>query len=288
MKVEVRDASWSLQAKRIVDAIHLHAQAGEFIGLIGPNGSGKSSLLRLIYRIYPPDTGVIRLDERDIWRMRAREVARCAAVVAQERTSDFEFAVDEIVMMGRTPHKGLFDGDTADDDLIVRDALTRVGMLSFARRDFRTLSGGEKQRVLIARVLAQHARVLVLDEPTNQLDIRYQLEIMELVRSIGVTTIAALHDLNLAGAYCDRLYLLQEGRIFKEGEPRDVLTPAHIESVYGVRVNVEIHPATGRPHIVLIGLPSPSPHASLGNSGEPGYVNRSIGQLNRSRGPHMP
>ena len=260
MKLEVDGASWSVEAQQIVDTIHLHAQPGEFIGLIGPNGSGKSSLLRLIYRIYPPDAGMICLDERDIWTMSTKEVARCAAVVAQERATAFDFTADEIVMMGRTPHKGLFDGDTAEDDMIVQDALARVGMLSFARRDFHTLSGGEKQRVLIARALAQRAQVLVLDEPTNHLDIRYQFEILELVRSLGVTTIAALHDLNLAAAYCDRLYLLQAGRIVRHGQPPEVLTPMQIETVYGVHAEVEIHPLTKRLHIVFTGVASRLPH----------------------------
>lgn len=254
MKIEVDGASWSVEAQQIINDVHLHAQPGEFIGLIGPNGSGKSSLLRLIYRIYPPDAGVIRLDGRDIWMMSTKEMARRTAVVAQERASDFDFTVDEIVMMGRTPHKGLFDRDTDEDEMIARDALARVGMLSFARRDFRTLSGGEKQRVLIARALAQHARVLVLDEPTNHLDIRYQLEILDLVRSLGVTTIAALHDLNLAAAYFDRLYLLQAGRIVAHGRPIDVLTPLEIEAVYGVRAETEVHPLTGRLHIVFTGV----------------------------------
>ena len=262
MKVEVHGASWSVAAQRIVDTIHLHAQPGEFIGLIGPNGSGKSSLLRLIYRIYAPDAGVIRLDERDIWTMSTKEIARSMAVVAQERASDFDFTVDEIVIMGRTPHKGLFDNDNAEDDMIVRDALERVGMPFFAHRYFHTLSGGEKQRVLIARALAQHARVLVLDEPTNHLDIRYKLEILELVRSLEVTTIAAMHDLNLAAAYCDRMYLLKAGQIVTHGQPRDVLTPMQIESVYGVHADVEIHPSTGRLHIVFTGLISSCTHVT--------------------------
>ena len=266
MKIEVQGASWSVEAQWIVDAIHLHAQPGEFIGLIGPNGSGKSSLLRLIYRIYPPDAGMIRLDGRDIWTMSTKEVARRAAVVAQERASDFDFTVDEIVAMGRTPHKGLFDGDTAEDNMIVRDALARVGMLSLARRNFHTLSGGEKQLVLIARALAQRAQVLVLDEPTNHLDIRYQLEILELVRSLGVTTIAAMHDLNLAAAFCDRMYLLQAGRIVAHGQPREVLTPMQINSVYGVHAEVEVHPSTKRLHIVFTGVTSPFPHANGENA----------------------
>lgn len=257
MKLEVNDASWSISAQKIVDSINLQVQSGEFIGLVGPNGSGKSSLLRLIYRIYPPDSGVIFLDGRNIWEMGTREMARLAAVVAQERTSDFDFTVDEIVMMGRTPHKGLFDSDTSEDDLIVNEALSHVGMLSFMRRDFRTLSGGEKQRVLIARALAQHARLLILDEPTNHLDIRHQFEVMKLIRSLGITVVAALHDLNLAAAYCDRLFLLQEGRIISHGQPHDVLTPMQIAVVYGVHAETEVRASTGKLHIMFSGVTYP-------------------------------
>lgn len=252
MKIDVEDASWSVAAQQIVDSVQLRVDSGEFIGLIGPNGSGKSSLLRLIYRIYPPEAGLIRLDERDIWSMSAKQVAHHTAVVAQEQASDFDFTVDEIVMMGRTPHKGLFDGDTAEDDRLVHDALTRVGMLPFAQRNFRTLSGGEKQRVLVARALVQQAKVMILDEPTNHLDIRYQFEILELVRSLGVTTIAALHDLNLAAAYCDRLYLLQAGRIVAHGSPYEVLVPTQIETVFGVYAEIEVHASSGRLHIIFL------------------------------------
>jgi iron complex transport system ATP-binding protein len=250
MELHVERVSWSADAKSIVDQVDLQAKTGEFIGLIGPNGSGKSTLLRLIYRFYLPDSGIVLLDERDIWSMTAKEMARRTAVVAQERTSDFDFSVDEIVMMGRTPHKALFEPDTAKDDTIVEDALRRVGMSAFGRRNFRTLSGGEKQRVLVARALAQHAQVLILDEPTNHLDIRYQIEILELVKSLGVTTIAALHDLNLAAHYCDRLYLLHAGKITAEGTPHDVLTPFTIADVYGVVAEVgQRH--NGRLHIIF-------------------------------------
>lgn len=257
MKIEVDGASWSIDAQQIISSINLRAQTGEFIGLLGPNGSGKSSLLRLIYRIYPPNAGVIRIDERDIWAMKGKEVARHVAVVAQERASDFDFTVSEIVAMGRTPHKGMFDTDNTEDDSIVRDSLERVGLMSFAHRYFHTLSGGEKQRVLVARALAQRAQLLVLDEPTNHLDIRYQLEILELVNSLGITIIAALHDLHLAAAYCNRLYLLQAGKIVAHGQPSDVLTPPQIESVYGVNAEVNTHPITGRLQIVFNGLSSP-------------------------------
>ncbi len=251
MKIGVQRVSWTVEARRIIKSISLQAFPGEFIGLIGPNGSGKSSLLRLIYRIYPPDAGAIYLDERDILSMSMKESARCVAVVTQEHSGDFDFTVYEIVMMGRTPHKKLIDADTAEDDIIVRNSLKRVGMLSLAQRDFYTLSGGEKQRVLIARALAQQAQVLILDEPTNHLDIRYQLEIMGLIRSLGITTIAAMHDLNLAATYCDRIYLLKSGKIVAHGKPQDVLTTKRIKSVYGVDVEVEIRPHTGHLNIIF-------------------------------------
>jgi len=260
MKLEVIDASWEVQAKRIVDSIDLYAKPGEMVGLIGPNGSGKSSLLRLMYRMYLPNSGAIFLDNNDIRMISNKEIARNMAVVAQERTTDFDFTVSEIVMMGRTPHKGLFDKDTVEDDTIVNDALARVGMSGFAERSFYTLSGGEMQRVLIARALAQQAKILVLDEPTNHLDIRYQLEILDLVRTLNITIIAALHDLNLAATYFDRLYLLQAGKIVTYGEPYEVLDSERIASVYGVKTEVKTHPQTNQLHIVFTGLLSSNPN----------------------------
>jgi len=251
MKVNVDNASWAIDSKNIVDGIRLEVQSGEFIGVIGPNGSGKSSLLRMIYRLYHPTSGLILLNERDIWSLSAKEVAQNEAVLPQESIGDFDFTVEEMVFMGRTPHKKLFDVDTKEDDSIVKYALSRVGMDSFAQRIFRTLSGGEKQRVLIARALAQQAKVLILDEPTNHLDIRSQLEILELLRSLKVTIIIALHDLNIAATYCDRLYLLQTGQVVAHGQPQDVLTPAIIESVYGVRAEVEVRQPAGLLHIIF-------------------------------------
>lgn len=251
MKVKVDNASWAVESQKIVDSVQLEIQSGEFIGVIGPNGSGKSSLLRMIYRLYHPVSGLILLNERDIWSMSAKEVAQNEAVLPQESISDFDFTVEEIVFMGRTPHKKLFDVDTKEDISIVKYALSRVGMDSFAQRIFRTLSGGEKQRVLIARALSQQAKVLILDEPTNHLDIGSQLEILELLRSLKVTIIIALHDLNIAATYCDRLYLLQTGRVVAHGQPQDVLTPIMIESVYGVRAEVETRQSTGRLHIIF-------------------------------------
>jgi iron complex transport system ATP-binding protein len=254
MKLNVRNICWSVDERRIVDRVLLDVQPGEFVGLLGPNGSGKSSLLRTIYRVLKPDAGLVTLDGDDVWQMSPREAAQRTAVVAQERSSDFDFTVHEMVMLGRNPHKHLFDQDTRKDYALAEAALRQVNMLSFAKRDFRTLSGGEKQRVLVARALTQQANILVLDEPTNHLDIRYQLEILSLVKELKITTLAALHDLNLAAHYCDRLFLLQEGRVVASGVPEEVLLPATIRAVYQVDACVERHPRTNQLQVTFFPL----------------------------------
>ena len=246
MNLQAENVNWSVAAKQIVDAVSLVVDEGEFVGLIGPNGSGKSSLLRTIYRILQPDTGVIELGGTNVWDVTPSEVACQMAVVMQESTGDFDFSVREIVMMGRNPHKGMFDRETVWDIQLVDDALDQVGIVDFAQRSFLTLSGGEKQRVLIARALVQQANFLVLDEPTNHLDIHYQLEILELVKSLGTTTIAALHELNLAAFYCDRLYVLKQGQLVASGTPEAVLHPDLIRDVYGVWSEVSLHSLTGK------------------------------------------
>jgi iron complex transport system ATP-binding protein len=256
-RVEVQNVTWSVEERKIVDRVLLDVQPGEFVGLLGPNGSGKSSLLRTIYRVLKPDAGLIALDGDDVWKLSPREVAQRTAVVAQERGSDFDFTVHEMVMLGRNPHKGLFDPDTRADYLLAEAALRQVKMLDFAKRDFRTLSGGEKQRVLVARALAQQAQFLVLDEPTNHLDIRYQLEILTLVKELKTTTLAALHDLNLAAHYCDRIFMLQEGRVVACGTPEEVLKPQLIREVYQVDACVERHARTQRLQVSFFPLATP-------------------------------
>ena len=249
MRVKVDHICWSVDGREIVHNLDLNIHSGSFVGLVGPNGSGKSTLLRCIYRVLKPDSGLITLDEENVWRLSAREAARRTAVVLQEYPTEFEFTVVEIVSMGRNPHKGMFDQDTPEDARIIEDALDQVGMTDFASRSFRTLSGGEKQRVIIARTLAQQAKFLILDEPTNHLDIRYQLETMELVKSLGITTLAALHDLNIATSYCDAIYMMNNGAIVASGPPEEVLNPDLIHEVFGVGATVDTHPLTGKPRI---------------------------------------
>ena len=188
-----------------------------------------------------------------------KEAARRTAVVAQQTSVDLDFTVFEMVAMGRTPHKNAFDRDTVDDDGICSAALDRVGMGDAAARIYTSLSGGERQRVVIARALAQQAPVLVLDEPTNHLDVRFQLELLDLVRSLQVTTIAAMHDLALAARYCDQLCVVEAGRLVASGPPADVLTPELIARVFGVQVQRWPNPTTGRAYLAFEPLPDERP-----------------------------
>ena len=262
MHVKVDRVCWSVDGQPIINDVSLEIEPHSLVGLIGPNGSGKSTLLRCIYRLHRPDSGTISLDGEDLQEMGSRESARRTAVVLQEYPTDFQFTVEEIVAMGRNPHKGIFDIDNAQDYSVIREALARVGMTSFTTRNFSTLSGGEKQRVIIARTLAQQAKFLVLDEPTNHLDIRYQLETMELVRSLGITTLAALHDLNIAAGYCDVIHVIDCGKIVASGTPQQVLQPDLIEEVFGVGSSVVTDPLTGRPRITFFLNGQPAAHTN--------------------------
>lgn len=251
-QLHAQQLCWQAAAAHIVRDVSLHVAPGEFVGLLGPNGSGKSTLLRMIYRVLRPVSGQVSVSGRDIWQASARDNARAMAVLAQENGSEFELRVRDVVLMGRTPHQSPFARDSEQDLLIVAQALQRVQAETLAERMFATLSGGEKQRVLMARALAQQAPLLVLDEPTNHLDVRHQFELMNLIRSLGLTTLAALHELPLAAHYCDRLYLLKDGALAAQGTPAEVLTPETIAGVYGVRALVRPNPRTGKPLIEFL------------------------------------
>ena len=248
--IDTDNISVTLSKKRIVDEICIHVDEGEFVGVIGPNGSGKSTLLKTIYRILKPTDGNVIINGRNLRDMSLRESALQESVVAQHNHYNFDFKVKEIVMMGRSPHKKMMELDNETDHQIVNDAIRKVDMTFFANRDFYTLSGGEQQRIILARALAQQTPCLILDEPTNHLDIKYQLQLLDVVKSLNLTVLCALHDLNLAAAYCDRLYLMKEGRIFTSGKPEDILTEKIIRKVYEVDVTVEKHKGTGLLNIV--------------------------------------
>ncbi|GAA4105717.1 ABC transporter ATP-binding protein [Actinomadura miaoliensis] len=255
MRLVIDGVTAEIEGVPIVSDVDLVAEPGDFVGLVGPNGSGKSTLLRTVYRSLRPAAGAVSLDGDDLWRMRARQAARRRAVVTQHGELGGEFSVAEVVAMGRAPYKGLLDREDAGDRAIVADALERVGMAWAADRLFSTLSGGERQRVLVARALAQRAPLLVLDEPTNHLDVRAQLGLLDLVKSLGLTLLAALHDLDHAASYCDHVVVLSGGTVRAAGPPLEVLTPEFVAEVFGVRAHIGPHPLTGRPHIAVASLP---------------------------------
>jgi iron complex transport system ATP-binding protein len=234
VKVEFRDVVVELGGRRVVDGVSLTVNPGKVIGLLGPNGSGKSTLLRTLYRAIVPRTGTVSIDDRDVRAMRPKAVAQAVAVMLQDPQTEFDLTVNEFVLLGRIPHHSSFGRDTAEDLRLVQEAMDRAGVAELAGRPMGSLSGGQRQRAMLARALAQQTPVLVLDEPSNHLDIRHQLELMAEVRVLGRTVIAALHDLNLAAEHCDEVVILDRGRAVAAGPPAEVLTPALVRLVFGV------------------------------------------------------
>ncbi len=250
MNITIKNLEKQLDGQPVLRKIDLVIPEHKVLGIIGPNGSGKSTLLRCICRVLQPDGGAVLLDGRSLREYSPRQTARRMATVAQHNTYNFDFTVQDIVLMGRSPHKRAFERDDTQDYRIVSQSLTQVGMDGFQHRSFSSLSGGERQRVILARALAQQTPCLLLDEPTNHLDIRYQLQLMELVRGLGRTVITAVHDLNIAAMYCDTLVVMQAGRIVASGTPQEILTPALIRQVYGVQARV-LADENGVPYILF-------------------------------------
>ncbi|WP_216907566.1 ABC transporter ATP-binding protein [Nocardia noduli] len=238
--ITLEDVHFDYDGKTVLTDIGLVADSGISLGLIGPNGSGKSTLLRLIYRALRPRGGTIMIDGTPVESMRGKQMAARLAVVTQESSSETPITVAEMVLLGRSPWVGAFQGYSREDRVAAAAAMRRVGVREFADRSYASLSGGERQRVLIARALAQDADHILLDEPTNHLDVRYQHELLSLVSELAVTTVVVLHDLNLAARYCDRLVLLERGRITAAGPVEEVLTPEVLEPVYQVSVQRSI------------------------------------------------
>ncbi|WP_371346590.1 ABC transporter ATP-binding protein [Ancylobacter sp. IITR112] len=256
MTLATHDVRWGAGGKLIVDGVTLEVEPNRVLGLIGPNGSGKSSLLRLLCRLRNVASGVVTLDGHDIAGVARRDLARRLAFVEQQATTEIALTVCDVVRLGRTPHRAAFASWSREDETAVDAALERVGLMERHDQYWHTLSGGERQRVHIARALAQAPRELILDEPTNHLDIQHQLAILGLVRRLGVTCIVALHDLNLASLFCDRIGVLCVGRLVAAGAPEEVLTPALIREVFGVEVAIRPG-AHGRRHIEYLLEPEP-------------------------------
>ncbi len=239
---------------RILDGISVEIKTGEFLGIIGPNGSGKTTLMRVLTRAVKPLSGMVMLDGTDIWKIPAKEFARRVSVVPQDIFVAFEFTVREVVLMGRSPHLSRFSFEKNQDYEAAEEAMRLTGIEHLADRCIHALSGGEMQRAIIARALAQKTEIIFLDEPTSHLDLRYQFEIMDLLRRLnrehGLTIGIVMHDLNLAAQFCGRLILMDNGRKLAEGSPEDVITEERIRAAYGVEVWVRRHPVTGRPYVI--------------------------------------
>ena len=253
--VDVQDLSVQLGAVEALSEVSIGVDQGEFLGIIGPNGAGKTTLLRAISGVLDPNAGSVAVAGQDVTGLSAAESSRLVAVVPQETNLAFDFSVREVVEMGRTPYTSrvsLYGDDDAD---IVDHALERTQVQQFADRSIGEVSGGERQRVLLARALAQDTPVLLLDEPTASLDIDHQIRTLELVRSLvesGKTVLAPIHDLNLAAHYCDRLLLLSDGARTAAGPPEQVLTEDHLEAAFGTDAVVTNNPVTGSVYVMAL------------------------------------
>ncbi|WP_168582032.1 ABC transporter ATP-binding protein [Gephyromycinifex aptenodytis] len=253
--LRIHDVDIMVGTRHLVEKLALEVRDSEFLGLVGPNGSGKSTLLRAIYRHIKPTGGAIYLDDVNVQAMKPAALARQIAVCAQHAPSELELTVAQIVALGRLPHQGVLGTERAGDRDIVQRALETVGISDLADRSWLTLSGGERQRTLLARALAQQGSVVILDEPTNHLDIQHQLEILSLVRELGVTTIAAIHELNLAMTYCDRVAVIDDGQIVAIGEPAVVFSPELVRRVFNVDARLIQHPDLDTPHLAFRPIP---------------------------------
>ncbi|MYR86676.1 ATP-binding cassette domain-containing protein [Streptomyces sp. SID685] len=242
MKLIVDRLHVTLDRNPILRGVSLEVGQGDVVGLVGPNGSGKSTLLRTVYRALRPAAGVVRVGDDDVWELSPRAAARRTAAVLQDTGGNTTgLTVTEIVSLGRAPHHGLLGRDGTEDHEAVSAAIDRCGVRPFADRDHASLSGGERQRVLLARALAQNPKLLVLDELTNHLDIRARFELLDLIRATGVTTLAVLHDLDLAARLCDHLVVLRDGTVAAAGPVLKVLTPDLLADVFGVHAHTERH-----------------------------------------------
>ena len=254
--IYAEDVSVSLGGNPVLGGVSFDARPGEVAGLIGPNGAGKSTLLRVLAGLIRPASGTVRLSDTPLSALNAGQRARRIAFMPQHDTAH-PFTALETVLMGRYAHLSRFELEGREDRRIAREAMTRTDTVQFENRQLDRLSGGERQRVILARALAQQAGIILLDEPSASLDLRHRLSMMETLRAeaLGrqVAVVVALHDVSLAGRYCDRLTMLSEGAIAAEGKPADVLTTINLRTVFGVETAVQLDPATGSPQVWLIG-----------------------------------
>ena len=245
MRISAEQLNVTINQTAILHDISITVPFGRRIGLLGPNGSGKSTLLRALAGLIPGARPQVFINDAPLNTLSAGWLSRRVALVTQHLALDADLSVEEVVRLGRTPYRGAFSPWRSEDRLAVEQALSDTRLDGLRHQRWHQLSGGQQQRCAIARALAQQPAILLLDEPTNHLDIRHQLELMALIGSLQMTTIVALHDLNLAANYCDELLLLNHGEVVAAGNAGTVLTPAHIRDVYGVDVSIARSPHTG-------------------------------------------
>jgi iron complex transport system ATP-binding protein len=254
--IDVKEIFFRYTDQWVIEDLSFHVDDGEFWGIIGPNGAGKTTLLKMMYGLFNPSRGRVSIDGNELRQMKRREIAKKIAVVPQEHQISFPFTSLEVVLMGRSPYLGRLQFESRHDFELAERAMGLTDTLNFARRPINELSGGERQRVFIARALAQEPEIILLDEPTSNLDINHQVEFYELISRLNrekrLTILAVSHDINLASEYCRKILLLKGGRIFKMGSPREVVVEEYISHVYGSRVLVDENPVTGSPRITLL------------------------------------
>jgi len=255
LKLEIQKITLSYNHLPVVADLSFQVLPGEMLGLIGPNGCGKTSIIKAVSRVMTPRAGQIKLDGQEISGFSRVQLAKLVGVVPQNPVMPDTFSVADVVMLGRTPHLGLLRHESSCDLKIVEWAMERTGITPLAGRRMSELSGGERQRVIVARVLAQEPAAVLLDEPTTNLDINHQSAILDLIKGLcienNLAVLIALHDLNLAAQYCDRLIMLKEGRLLAEGSPQEVMTAENIRAVYGMESHIYPHPENQLP-VVLI------------------------------------
>ncbi len=239
---EVENLNWQVSGTPILKSLNFSVCPGEFVGIIGPNGAGKSSLLRCLYKKITDFDGSILYFNKAIHSINQNEFAKTCAVVLQEPPSDFTFLVSDVIAMGLIPHQSLLSLTSKQELKKIESAAEKVDIAHKLNQEFTSLSGGEKQRVMIARAIVQQPKILLMDEPTNHLDIKHQIEVLHLAKSMGITVMVSIHDLNLAAAFCDRLLLLNEGELIANGSPQDVLSQTNLYEVFGVNAQIDQAP----------------------------------------------
>lgn len=249
MSITADTITWKIGSKTILDQVSFATRPGEMLGLLGPNGSGKTSLLRLLAGLKRPHSGSVSLDGRDIQSISRKAMAQRVAFVEQHATTNANLKVVDVVKLGRFPHRSMFSAWTNEDEVAVDQALDRAGMVAKREHTWQSLSGGERQRAHIARALAQAPKEIILDEPTNHLDVQHQIALLSLISDLPLTSVIALHDLNHAAMFCDRLMVLQEGRVVACGTPDEVLTRELLREVFSIEAHVEPSQLHGRPLI---------------------------------------